>query len=144
MDRMVLFVSALRILASSSFAAPPRAEQEKAVAAIERLGGKVTFDETRPGKPVVGVDFTLTRASNADLHCLTPLTQLRSLSLGLSEVTGNGLGRVAGLAELEELNFVSMNVGLAEMERLAACPGCEVWASRAATSLTPGFNVSKR
>lgn len=31
--------------------------QKEAVAALEKLGGKVTIDADRPGKPVVAVDL---------------------------------------------------------------------------------------
>jgi len=37
-------------------------EQEKALAAIEKLGGKVTFDEGSPGRPVIAVNLGAPRS----------------------------------------------------------------------------------
>ena len=39
------------------WAAEPKADQAKAIAEIEKLGGKVTVDEKSPGKPVISVEF---------------------------------------------------------------------------------------
>jgi hypothetical protein len=49
--------------------------QEDAVgnaeAAIKKLGGKVTYDEKNPDKPLVGVDFRDTKVTDAGLGHLT-------------------------------------------------------------------------
>ena len=44
-----------------------RADEAKAVKAVEKLGGKVTVDDKRPGKPVVGVDLSNTKVTDAGL-----------------------------------------------------------------------------
>ena len=43
------------------WAAEPNTDQAKAIAAIEKLGGKVTVDEKSPGKPVISVNLGDTR-----------------------------------------------------------------------------------
>ena len=58
------------------------AEQERAIARIEKLGGKVELDEQRPGKPVIKVDLRQTKVTDADLQILKAFTQVRSLNLG--------------------------------------------------------------
>src|SRR5262245_2821450 len=46
------------------------AEQGRAAAFIESLGGKVTVDENEPDRPVVEVDFSDTEVTDADLSVL--------------------------------------------------------------------------
>jgi internalin A len=47
--------------------------EDRAVAVIEKLGGKVTRDETKPSKPVVGVSLVFFQATDEDLKELIPL-----------------------------------------------------------------------
>ena len=53
MNRILLLL-ALSLAPVLCWAAEPNADQAKAIAEIEKLGGKVTIDEKRPGKPVIG------------------------------------------------------------------------------------------
>jgi hypothetical protein len=46
------------------------AEQEQAIARIEKLGGKCELDEKRPGKPVIKVDLRRTKVTDADLDTI--------------------------------------------------------------------------
>ncbi len=39
----------------SAWAQGDNAEQERAIAKVEKLGGKVELDEQRPGKPVINL-----------------------------------------------------------------------------------------
>ena len=41
--------------------------EKKAIAAIEKLGGRVTFDEKKQGQPVIGVDLYDTKTTDAGL-----------------------------------------------------------------------------
>src|SRR5258708_5642623 len=74
-----------------------RADEASAVKAIENLGGKVTRDDKLRGKPVIGVNLSFTKATDAGLKELKELKQLTSLDLSFSQVT------VAGLKELKDL-----------------------------------------
>ena len=60
------------------------ASQAKPVAALQKLGVDVIVDETKPGKPVVGVRFpvnTERKATDEDLVQLEGLPNLRSVSI---------------------------------------------------------------
>ena len=63
MNRIVALMLVLGLslaVVASGWAAEVNPEQAKAVAEIEKLGGKVTVDEKSPDKPVIGVDLTWT------------------------------------------------------------------------------------
>ena len=64
--------------------------EDKAVAFVEKLGGKVTRDEKAPGKPVITVDLSVTQVTDAGLKELAPLQNLTALDL--SYTTGDGRG----------------------------------------------------
>src|ERR1043166_211196 len=77
---------------SSACAAGDNAEQDRAIAKIENLGGKVELDEKRPGKPVIKVDLRRTKVTDGDLEILKGFTHLRSLNLrSLLGVTDAGM-----------------------------------------------------
>src|SRR5215470_14999238 len=61
--------------------APARADdtEDKAAALAEKLGGTVTRDDKRPGKPVVAVDLHGRGVRGADLRALGPLQSLTAL-----------------------------------------------------------------
>jgi Leucine-rich repeat (LRR) protein len=80
-------------------------EEKKAIAAIEKLGGKVTYDPNRPGKPAIGVSFAGTKVTDAGLKELPGLRNLTTLSLGDTKVTDEGLKNLAGLKDLSELDL---------------------------------------
>ena len=65
------------------WAAEPNADQAKAIAEIEKLGGKVTVDEKSPGKPVIEWIWRKRKVTDAGLEHLKGLTQLQSLNLGI-------------------------------------------------------------
>jgi len=71
--------------------------EEKAVKAIEALGGRVERDETLPGRPVVSVDLDGTKVTDSDLKVLRELKDLQTLDLSRTQITD------AGLKELKEL-----------------------------------------
>ncbi|MCH7990491.1 MAG: hypothetical protein IID46_15225, partial [Planctomycetes bacterium] len=55
--------------------------QKQAVAAIEKLSGKVKFDVRSPDYPVIEVFFNNTEITDKDLVHLKGFTKLQSLSL---------------------------------------------------------------
>ena len=76
--------------------------QAAAVAAIKKLGGRVTFDEKNPGKP------------------------LRVILRG-SKVTDAGLVHLKGLTKLGTLNLTDTKVTAAGVKDLqAALPNCKI------------------
>jgi internalin A len=65
-------------------AAPPaRADdaEDKAAAFVEKLGGTVTRDANRPGKPVIAVSLKKNNVTDAGLKELTALKNLTALNL---------------------------------------------------------------
>src|SRR5438477_11668371 len=94
-----MLVGAVMLLACLSGAA--RADEASAVKAVEKLGGKITRDDKLPGKPVIGVNLTGTKVTDAGLKELKDLKQLTSLILAKTKVTD------AGLKELKQLKQLS-------------------------------------
>jgi hypothetical protein len=128
MRRFLVFVLALSLPFSALTAPAPqsyeRQEQEEAVAAIRRLGGKVLYDYQRPnpGRPnvfdpnaapkdpkgfhsVVMVDLRGTKASDDDLKCIRKLPDLENLDLTDTRITGAGLAQLRGLKKLAVLGL---------------------------------------
>ena len=73
------------------WAVEPNAEQAKAAAEIQKIGGTVTFDEQSPAKPMIGVDLNHRKVTDAGLEHLSGLIQLRTLNLGHTKITDAGL-----------------------------------------------------
>ena len=76
--------------------------EAKAVAAVERLGGTVTRDEERPGKPVVEVHLGFSNAADADLKDLCGAEAAPGPSAVVHAGDGRrseGSGGAAGAAE---------------------------------------------
>ncbi len=82
-----------------SWAAEPNEDQAKAIAEIEKLGGKVTVDEKSPGKPAISVDLTGPQVTDTALIHLKGLTNLQSLELWHTKVTDAGLNLKQASAE---------------------------------------------
>jgi hypothetical protein len=101
--------------------------QQRAVAAVEKLGGKVEFGPEGPAGPVVRVRLNDTRVTDKDLEHLRGLTALRRLDLHRTAVTDEGLRHLRGLTRLNRLYLTGTGVsdkglahltGLAELEYL--------------------------
>ena len=130
MYRIVLPFLMLGLLLAPIFcwAAEPKTDQARAIAEIEKLGGKVTVDEKSPGKPVISVDLNACSVRDTGLHCLRAdrlrkpdlsigditddllvqlegLTQLQVLALGGNHITDAGLKPLRGLTQLRELHL---------------------------------------
>jgi len=112
-------VTALLLFTAPSMRAQgDNAEQERAIARIEKLGGKFELDEKRPGKPVIKVDLRRTKVTDADLEILKGFTQLRSLNLHNLGVTDAGTKQLEGLTALEHLDLGHTKVGDVSLEHL--------------------------
>jgi hypothetical protein len=84
-------------------AGPVDEKQARAIAAVERLGGKVQFDENSPGRPVCSIDFSDAKISDKALKNLDSLPQLKVLILSGTRVTDAGLVHLEGLRLLTGL-----------------------------------------
>jgi hypothetical protein len=70
--------------------------EEAAIKAIEKLGGKVKRDDKAPGKPVISVSLSGTQVADAGLKELKEFRGLDSLDLKDTNVTD------AGVADLQQ------------------------------------------
>ncbi len=119
---LVALVAGLLVPVAAAQQPKPDAEQERAVAAIEKLGGKVGRDEKRPGKPVVRVDLDGPDVTDAALAYLAAFPDLMELSVRRSRVTDVGLGPLARLKRLTALSIEGTpGVTDAGVERLRPC-----------------------
>lgn len=78
----------------------PRAEQSDMIARIERLGGKVKYDDRHE---VVEVALGGTNASGSELAGMPVFPELRTLSLFDSPIEDGDLAQLGGLVRLETL-----------------------------------------
>ena len=97
-------------VAVSGWAGEPRSEEQKAIAEIEKFGGKVLVDETMPGNPVIDVQLPAANLTDADLERLKGLTHVVVLYLPGNKLTDAGLEHLKGFAELEGLFLTGNNV----------------------------------
>lgn len=72
----MLGVFALIVLSSAYPAAKIDSKQERAIAEVVRLGGKVELDETISGRPAIKVDLHGTQVTDSDLVLLKDLPKL--------------------------------------------------------------------
>jgi len=110
--------------AVASLAEPPTA-RDRAVAAVEKLGGTVEVDETRPGRPVVGVDLSRSAATDADLVLLEALPDLEVLDLRLTSIGDAGVAHLRGSKALRFLNLFRTRLTDAGLDHLTGNAGLE-------------------
>lgn len=79
------------------------AERERALAEVQKLGGRYEVDENDPAKPVLLIDLSGAPATDTSLTCLQGLPNLRRLYLGATNITDAGLVHLKGLTELHFL-----------------------------------------
>jgi hypothetical protein len=100
----------------------PRGQQGTDAKAIQSLGGTYEVDENSPGTPVVEVDLSGKKVTDADLAHLKSFTKLESLDLSGTPITDAGLANLEGLSELKFVNLSGTGVsdaGLAHLKGLA-------------------------
>jgi internalin A len=98
-----------------------RADEESALKAVEKLGGKVFRDDSEPGKPITLVTLYGTQATDADLKELKDFLYLQKLILGRTRVTDAGLRELKDFQQLEHLYLAFTQVtdgGLKELKDL--------------------------
>jgi len=79
--------------------------QDRAIARIQRLGGKYELDEKAPERPLVKVDLSFSQVTDADVAHLKGLAALEELCLCGTEITDAGLEQLSGLTGLEVLDL---------------------------------------
>jgi hypothetical protein len=58
-----------------------KADEDAAVAALERLGGAVSRDSTLPGRPAIRLHIGYSRCTDASLKLISRLTRLEYLAI---------------------------------------------------------------
>jgi len=117
MARQLWAVGAGALLGLLVLAATVRADEAAAVKAIEKLGGWVGIAAKRPGKPVVFVDLTASRATDRWLEELKAFKSLQELHLG-SKITDAGLKELKEFKELQRLSLSDTQVTDAGLKEL--------------------------
>lgn len=97
---------------------PLTPQQKTAIAEIEKIGGKVTFDEAQIGRRVAAVSFKGTQVDDAGLKLLLPLTTVSRLDLCDTKVTDAGLKNVTSLRNLSSLVLNGTQVSDAGLKEL--------------------------
>ncbi len=96
--RAAFLIAALSALAFDTTQAQTSNSEHKAVAALNRIGAKVTSSEEGQ---VAKVSFLDVDVTDEDLRHLRPFTHLSSLNLFGAKITGTGLKHVSGHKNLE-------------------------------------------
>lgn len=89
--------------------------RDAAIAAIKRLGGRLTVDGQ---SNLTQLDLDSTKLTDAELKHLKGLTNLRSLRLSRTQVTDAGLEHLKGMTELSSLYLYETVVSDAGLENL--------------------------
>ncbi len=82
---------------------PSRVAREQSILAIKKLGGDIVDNEDVP--PGIEVSLTGPTVSDADLNCLTSLTDLVWLDLSGAGLSDAGISNLKGLKRLRRLDL---------------------------------------
>src|SRR5262245_45719606 len=93
--------------------------EDRAAQAVEKLGGRLTRDESKVGKPVSSVDLYGTDVTEDALKELAPLTKLTRLNLSHTTTSDAATVHLASLKNLTALNLNFSKVTSAGLKNLA-------------------------
>jgi Leucine-rich repeat (LRR) protein len=96
--------------------------RQKAALAVFKRGGKLVFDTTKPGDPLLVAELPRFRDAGTVLDAVGPLTDLRELNVYQTPFTDAELHRLEGLAELHTVNLSATRVTDAGLQRLRSLP----------------------
>ena len=92
---------------------------QQAVAALESLGAE--FREDKNGN-ITGVSLDHSKITDADMHLLEGLTDLKTLMIRGTQITDAGLVHLKGLTNLKECYYTIVRPGLDALK--TALPKC--------------------
>jgi hypothetical protein len=103
----------------SALGASSRADDAKAVAALEAKGAKVERDLKTKDKPVIRVDLAKKSINDDDLALLVSLEWLETLDLSDTPISDAGLAHLVGLKHLKKLDLMHTYTfaGLADVQK---------------------------
>ncbi len=96
-------------------------DQQSCIAAIAKIGGKITIDNDRPGKPAVAVELIGRDIKDTDLVHLAGLSDVENLTITSRRITDDGLKHLERLSNLRSLRLKSnafTGTGLAHLHGL--------------------------
>jgi hypothetical protein len=98
------------LAALPSFAQERSAAEKRAIVFVELIGGKITYDEKQPGRPVIAVNLGRRKATapsitDIGLRELRAFDQLQSLILSRTLITDAGIKELKELKKLEKLSL---------------------------------------
>ena len=96
----------------------PEFGRDAAIAAIEKLGGEVGYDEESPDRPIATVRLAGTKVTEAHLVHMKGLTSLKHLELRDTQVADAGLVHLKGLTDLQLLLLSNTQITDAGLEHL--------------------------
>lgn len=94
------------------------------MALVAKFNGKIARDDGEAGKPIIGIDLSNSKVTDADLGHLRTTKTLQKLNLsGCADISDAGLPYLASLADLEDLDLRGTKVkgdGLVHLKRLTS------------------------
>jgi internalin A len=104
----------MAVLSIPALATSEAADESKIIERLERLGGKITRNESLPDRPVVGVSVRSGKMTDAELIGLSRLKNLSSLNLDEVKVTTIGFKHLRELDRLTSLNLSGASLKAAD------------------------------
>jgi hypothetical protein len=102
------------------------AQQEEAIAAIQKMKGRVEVDAKRPGKPVIKVHLFGGKTAGIGLAPLTKLPEIEWIGLHLSDITEADLEHLKGLTKLRRLGLADIHLSNDGLQRLEGMTMLEI------------------
>jgi hypothetical protein len=115
---------------------------EEAIAAIQKLGGKVERDSKTPDKRVLQIDFFGSPVTDKDLAYVQGLGSLEKLSLAGTQITDDGLAYLQKLSNLQDLhlNFTAVtDKGLEHLKGLTNLRSLDLLSTKVTNSGVQGL-----
>jgi internalin A len=93
--------------------------EDRSVAFVKKLGGRVYRADYKPGRPVIGVDLVQSKITDAGLGQLAGLRELTKLQLHNTSIGDTGLQELAVFKQLQELTLDGTKISPAGLRALA-------------------------
>ena len=114
--------------------------EQAAIAVVQKHGGFVRQDGTRPNNPVIEVGVWKPSFTDADLKALASLTKVRKMGFASTKITGVGFKDLTGLKDLTELDVSQTPVNDEGLKAIATFTQLKILALRSTKVSDPGLN----
>ncbi len=140
----MLSVGLLLVVGTLGCGANRSSEEKAAIAAIEKLGGKVTYDDKSWARSIIGVRLRAVEVTDADLMHFEGLTSLMIVTLSDTQVTDAGLEHLNGLTSLLALELNNTQITDAGLEHLKGLTSLEFLSVSDTQVTVAGINELKK